>query len=74
MQASDAHTHRCIACQTAYTPQEGESEDCPVCGCDGTSDWIADNAVPLDFTKLPDGNGQNPSLNLVRVFVDKDFN
>lgn len=30
------HTHRCIRCQYEYTPLEGQSEDCPVCGCDGT--------------------------------------
>lgn len=30
------HTHDCIRCRHQYTPKEGESEDCPVCGCDGT--------------------------------------
>ena len=30
------HTHDCIRCRYQYTPKEGESEDCPVCGCDGT--------------------------------------
>lgn len=30
------HTHNCIRCRYQYTPKEGESEDCPVCGCDWT--------------------------------------
>lgn len=30
------HLHQCIVCRHCYTPQQDESEDCPVCGCDGT--------------------------------------
>lgn len=36
---AEDHTHRCIACHTAYTPPTGANEDCPACGCDGTPDW-----------------------------------
>ncbi len=32
------HTHDCIRCRHQYTPKEGESEDCPVCSCDGYGD------------------------------------
>ena len=35
------HTHDCIRCRHQYTPKEGESEDCPVCGCDGTLETCA---------------------------------
>ena len=31
-------THECISCHHVYTPSEGESEDCPVCGCKGVID------------------------------------
>lgn len=31
-----SHSHRCIRCGHGYTPVPTESEDCPVCGCDGT--------------------------------------
>lgn len=31
------HSHACIRCLHAYTPAPDESEDCPACGCDGTS-------------------------------------
>jgi hypothetical protein len=33
-----SHTHRCIRCGHSYTPVPTESEDCPVCGCDGTEE------------------------------------
>lgn len=29
-------SHRCIRCGHAYSPLPTESEDCPICGCDGT--------------------------------------
>lgn len=35
------HTHDCIRCRHQYTPKEGESEDCPVCGCDGALETCA---------------------------------
>ena len=31
------NSHRCIRCSHNYTPPAGHSEDCPVCGCDGTT-------------------------------------
>ena len=27
------HSHMCIRCHHHYTPHQGESENCPVCGC-----------------------------------------
>lgn len=38
------HSHKCRACGLAYTPPEGASEDCPVCGSDGTT------PIPLPST------------------------
>ena len=35
--SSDDHTHKCIRCGHDYTPKPGESEDCPRCLCDGTT-------------------------------------
>lgn len=42
--ASINATHECIYCYLRYTPSKGESEDCPNCGCDGTSEWV-ENAI-----------------------------
>lgn len=28
-------THECIQCHHRYAPLPKESEDCPICGCDG---------------------------------------
>jgi len=33
---SNDHDYECVRCHLQYTPKEGESEDCPACGCDGT--------------------------------------
>jgi Zn finger protein HypA/HybF involved in hydrogenase expression len=30
------HSHQCKKCLHPYTPNKGESENCPVCGYDGT--------------------------------------
>lgn len=43
---SEGHSHKCIACYYSYTPKDGDSEDCPVCGCDGTPTRLFN--VPLD--------------------------
>jgi len=32
---SENYTHKCIRCSYDYTPSEWDSEDCPLCGCDG---------------------------------------
>lgn len=30
------HSHRCRKCAHPYTPDHGQSEDCPLCGHDGS--------------------------------------
>lgn len=39
-QNSGDTTHRCRACYIKYKPVEGQSENCPNCGCDGTDAWM----------------------------------
>ena len=34
--ADAEHTHACIRCDFAYTPADGETENCPNCGHDGS--------------------------------------
>ncbi len=41
-------THECGACGKEYTPAADESEDCPVCGYDGTGD-------PAGYRKMDPG-------------------
>lgn len=33
--SSSYHSHKCRECKHEYTPQPGESEDCPICGHNG---------------------------------------